>query len=101
MERLAGALQSILNKPVIDETGIRGSYNLKFAWGAHRVESVTSVMQDRFGLHLAPGKRDMDALIIDSVQPEAALSLLSQLGRLTGRTPPALRQRISNALAIH
>jgi hypothetical protein len=58
-------------------------------------------MHDRFGLHLAPGKRDMDALIIDSVQPEAALSLLSQLGRLTGRTPPALRQRISNALAIH
>jgi uncharacterized protein (TIGR03435 family) len=100
MERLAAALQSILDKPVIDETGISGRYNLRFAWGAHRVTSVTSVIHDRFGLQLAAGKRDMEALIIDSVEPEAALSLLAQVGRLTARTPPRLRQRLSNALAI-
>src|SRR6185369_4721868 len=30
MTRLAAALQSILGKPVVDETGIRGNYDLKF-----------------------------------------------------------------------
>jgi uncharacterized protein (TIGR03435 family) len=101
MERVAGALQSILAIPVMNETDIRGSYNLKFAWGTPRVESVTAVMAERFGLKLTAGRRDMEALVVDSVQPEASLALLERIGRLTERTPPAVRQRISQALAIH
>ena len=53
MERLLGALRSILDKPVIDETGIRGTYDLKFPWGEHGVKSVRRAMLDRFGLRRA------------------------------------------------
>jgi hypothetical protein len=62
---------------------------------------VTSVIHHRFGLQLSAGKRDMEALIIDSIQSDAALSLLAQIGRLTGRAPSGLRQQISSVLAIH
>ncbi len=38
--------------------------------------SVTSVIHHRFGLQLSAEKRDMEALIIDSIQSDAALSYL-------------------------
>lgn len=98
---VVGALQSILGKPVVDETGMRGAYRLKFSWGNPRVESVTRLMAEQFGLRLAGGKRDMEALTVDSVKPEPSLALLERIGRITERTPPGLRQRISQALAIH
>ena len=101
MERLAAALQSILGKPVIDETGITGSYNLEFGWGEDRVTSVTSEIHDEFGLQLSPGKRDLEALIVDSIQPDRSLTLLAQIGHLTDGAPPGLRRRISSLLAVH
>jgi uncharacterized protein (TIGR03435 family) len=101
MERLASALQSILGKPVIDETGITGSYNLEFGWGDDRVASVTATLRDRFGLRLTSGKRDLEALIVDDIRRDAALVLLAQIGRVTSAAPPALGQRIAHVLKIH
>ena len=96
----ASALQGILGKPVIDETGITGWYNLEFGWGDDRVASVTSVLQDRFGLRLSPGHRNMEALIVDRVRRDAALVLLAQIARVTRSAPPHLRQRIADVLRI-
>ena len=101
MERLASALQSILGKPVIDETGITGSYNLEFGWGDDRAASVTTVLRDRFALMLSPNRRDMEALIVDQVRRDAALHLLAQVGRATRGAPPNLRQQIARILTIH
>lgn len=101
MERFAAALQSILGKPVVDETGITGSYNLELGWEEDRVKSLTAVLRDRFGLQLSPDTRDMKALIVDGVRRDAALVLLAQAGHVTKAAPPQLRERIAALLTIH
>jgi uncharacterized protein (TIGR03435 family) len=100
MQGLVSALQSILGKPVIDETGLTGTFNLEFDWGNDRVASVTATLRDRFGLQLSAGKREMEALIVDSVRREASLVLLSQVGRATGQAPREVRRQISEILTI-
>jgi uncharacterized protein (TIGR03435 family) len=100
MAGLGSALEGILGKPVIDETGITGSYNFEFGWGEDRVESVTRVMRNRFGLTLSPARRDMEALIVDRIRRDAALVLLAEIGRITSKTPPQLRRQIAELLTI-
>jgi uncharacterized protein (TIGR03435 family) len=100
MTNLASALESILARPVLDETAIEGSYNLSFEWGDDRVASVTAALRDRFGLELSPARREMEALIVDRIQRDPALVLLDRLGRATRAAPPHVRQRIADILRI-
>ncbi|HJR60350.1 MAG TPA: TIGR03435 family protein [Vicinamibacterales bacterium] len=101
MDKLAAALQGILGKPVIDETGITGSYNLEFGWQGDRVAAVTAVLRDRFGLRLTPGHRDLEALIVDNVRRDPSLFLLEQIGRVTRGAPPFVRQRIADIVRVY
>lgn len=100
MRSLAAALQSILGRPVVDETGIRGWYDLEFEWTADRVASVAALLHDRYGLRLSPGRREMNALVVDHVRRDAALVLLSHVGRAAQRTPPAFRRHLATLLTV-
>jgi uncharacterized protein (TIGR03435 family) len=100
MEQIASVLQGILGRPVIDETGISGSFNLDLAWGDNRVESVTTDLVERFGLRLSPARRDMEVLVVDSIQRDAALVLLAEVGRITRSAPAQVRQGIARVLTI-
>jgi uncharacterized protein (TIGR03435 family) len=100
MEDLASALQSILRKPVIDETGLTGTYNLEFDWSDDRIASVTATLRDRFGLQLSAGSRDLPVLIVDGARREVSLVLLSQIGRLARAAPEQWRRDIANTLTI-
>src|SRR5262249_34989021 len=44
---LASMLQIVLGKPTVDDTGIRGAYNMQVAWGADRVATVRAELRDR------------------------------------------------------
>jgi uncharacterized protein (TIGR03435 family) len=102
MGRVAEALQAILGQPVIDETHVKGEYDLSFDWrNEDRVASLTATLRDRFGLQLAPGKREMDALVIDRIRRDPVLLLLAEAGRLTRGAPPYVQQRLANILMIH
>lgn len=101
MRNLADALQNILGRPVIDDTGIGGLYDLEFGWTEDRVASVTEVLRDRFGLHLAEGRRDMDALVVDSIRRDPALVLLDRIARVISVAPASLRQHIGSTIRIH
>jgi len=94
----ATALQSILGRPVIDETGIPGHYTFEFAWGDDRLATVKTALETRFGLFLSPERRPLDALIVDQVELPAALSLLRRTARATNPLPTGLRQTLSRAL---
>jgi uncharacterized protein (TIGR03435 family) len=100
MERLASALQGIVGRPVIDETGITGKYNLDFAWGEDRIATLTATLQDRFGLRLSVEKRDLEALIVDNARRDASLVLLEGADRLTRGAPPNVRRQIANFLTV-
>ena len=101
LQGLADALQGILGRPVIDETGIAGLYDLELAWDEDRIASVTATLRDRFGLQLSQDRRDMEALIIDGFRRDPALVLLEQIGRVTRVAPPHLRQHIGELFTIH
>ena len=101
MGRLALALQAILGRPVIDETHVKGDYDLAFEWSDDRVASVTATLRDRFGLQLTPATRNLDALIVDGIRRDPAMYLLAYAGRLTRGAPPFVRQRLASLLTIH
>jgi uncharacterized protein (TIGR03435 family) len=92
---LANALQNVLARPVIDETGIVGNYNFEFPWGENRLATVTQALEGRFGLILKPGRRDLDALIVDRAQCPAALLVMSHMTRVSSRLPFNLRLAVS------
>jgi uncharacterized protein (TIGR03435 family) len=100
MERLASVLQSIVGRPVLDETGITGKYNLEFAWGEDRIATLTAALEERFGLRLAVEKRDLEALIVDNARRDAGLVLLEGADRLTRGAPPSVRRQIANLLTV-
>ncbi|MGH9411964.1 MAG: TIGR03435 family protein [Vicinamibacterales bacterium] len=98
---LAGALQPVLGKPTVDETGIAGAYNMQLAWGADRVASVTAELRDRFGLELSDARRTMDTLVVDAVHPDPSLVLLTGIGRATEGAPLPVRRQLARFLAVH
>jgi uncharacterized protein (TIGR03435 family) len=100
MALLAGALQNILGKPVIDQTGLTGAYNLPSGWDGNRAASITAAPRDRFGLTLTPARRDLDALVVDGIRRDPALFVLAQAGGVIRHAPSYLRQRIGSALAV-
>ena len=101
MDRLAAGLQAILGKPVVNETGIARAYRFELSWGEDREASLVSALLHQFGLELRPAKRELEALVVDRIQPDGALSVITQVGRLAGRAPRGIRRAISNALTIH
>jgi uncharacterized protein (TIGR03435 family) len=101
MKDLAEALQGILRKPVVNETGLAGTYNFRFEWTANRVESVTAVLSEKFGLQLSPARRDLEALVVDDIQRDPALVLLEHVGRITAPAPASFRREVSRILSVH
>jgi uncharacterized protein (TIGR03435 family) len=100
MKDLASALQGILGKPVVNETGIEGTYNMQFEWTEDRPASVTAVLEQRFGLRLAPARRDFDTLIIDDIRREPALVLMDHIGRMTTAAPPSFRRKLARFFSV-
>jgi len=97
---LATALQGILGKPVVDETGLRGEYSFEFAWGEQRDQSLVAAMRNKFGLLLSPGKRDLEALIVDEVRPDFAMKVFSGVGWATRHAPAGVRRGLARALTF-
>ena len=98
---LCGVLQSILGKPVVDETGIAGHYDFVMTWGENTERTVTDALDTKFGLTLSPARRRMPAVIVDEVERGAAIAILSRMGRLTSRWPAGLRRGVPRALSVH
>jgi hypothetical protein len=101
MERLASALQAILAKPVLNETGIEGGYRIDLVWGEDRAATLASALRGKFGLELTAAKRDLEALVVRRIEPDGAVSVLTEVGRLTSGAPRGIRRAVSNVLTIH
>lgn len=100
MADLALAVQSIIGKPVVDETGIAGAYDVTLPWNQDRVASVTAMLRDRFDLRLTPAQRNMEVLIVDNAGRDAALMLLSGIGHVARAAPTPVRDRIARVFLL-
>jgi uncharacterized protein (TIGR03435 family) len=78
MSALTDVLGRLLERPVIDQTGLTGGYDfeLKFAPEARqrpavdsRAGSVFAALQEQLGLKLESGRGEVDVIMIESVEP--------------------------------
>lgn len=100
-QRIAAAVEYVVGKPVIDETGLRGTYDLTLEWNDDRVESITAELRHRYGLALTSARRELDVLIIDRIYRDPALLLMAHTGRLSRHAPGKIRLGLAQALSTH
>ena len=63
--RFAGLLAKILGRPVIDETGLQGSYTFQLAWDAGDDKSLARACRDQLGLEWTEVRRDMPVITVE------------------------------------
>ena len=72
MPELAARLSGFLRRPVLDQTGLAGTYDFEYRTGNDDQDSdltvgiITSMRE--IGLKLAPGKGPVDTIVIDHVE---------------------------------
>jgi len=80
MSDLAIMLQFNLDRPVVDQTGVKGRYDFKMQWTVDEGQSTDpdappglfTAIQEQIGLKLEPAKAPVDVLVIDQVEKPGA-----------------------------
>ena len=60
---LAGQLEVILDKPVLDETGLVGQYDWEFAYDPGNPESLLDAVRQKLGLQITAARRTIEVLV--------------------------------------
>ena len=76
MSDLALGMQSFLDKPVIDNTGLKGRYDFTLTWtpeltaesDSASAPGVFTAFQDQLGLKLQPTKEPIEALVVEHLE---------------------------------
>src|SRR5436190_24317939 len=68
MDTLRRGLENSLGKPVVDETNLKGKFDIELKWKAERdkprSEALIEAVREQLGLQLAPVKRRIEVLIV-------------------------------------
>src|ERR1043166_3121177 len=70
---LTKQLERIFQIPIVDETGLEGSYNLDLRWKVKRdpdanQEAIKQALIEQLGLELVPVRKSVEMLIVEKVQ---------------------------------
>jgi uncharacterized protein (TIGR03435 family) len=77
MRALAGLLSRLLHAPVIDSTGLAGSYDVNLEWASSDPDASTAAadaperpdifraLEEQLGLRLKMAKTPIDVLVVD------------------------------------
>jgi thiol-disulfide isomerase/thioredoxin len=65
MDDLAYILGTGLETPVINETGIKGTYDARFKVAGGDVDSLNAVLKSTLGLELVPGGQEMSITVLE------------------------------------
>jgi uncharacterized protein (TIGR03435 family) len=68
MEDFRRMLEDGLERLIIDETGLGGTYDLEFHGNAGSTEELLSMLRDQLGLVLTPEHRNIEMLVIGLLQ---------------------------------
>ena len=73
ISQLASALASVLQRPVIDRTGVNGTYDLRLKWAGDLaanspLPSLPAALKENFGLELKSETGEVDVLVIDHAE---------------------------------
>jgi thiol-disulfide isomerase/thioredoxin len=70
MDDLAYVLATGLENPVINETGINGTYDARFTVTGADVDSLNAVLKKTMGLELVPGNQEMSITVLEVSRQE-------------------------------
>jgi thiol-disulfide isomerase/thioredoxin len=65
MDDLAYVLATGLENPVLNETGIDGTYDARFKVAGGDVDSLSAVLKETLGLELVPGNQEMSITVLE------------------------------------
>jgi uncharacterized protein (TIGR03435 family) len=65
MDDLAYVLATGLENPVLNETGIDGTYDARFEVAGGDVDSLNAVLKETLGLELVPGNQEMSITVLE------------------------------------
>ena len=78
VDALAHNLQANLDRPVVDETGLKGKYDLTLKWAREdipaeadtdpNVPRLFTAIQEQLGLKMEPSKGQVEVLVIDHIE---------------------------------
>jgi uncharacterized protein (TIGR03435 family) len=70
----ANTLGMLLDRPVSDQTGLSGSFNLSLHWQSDSkspTQPIAAALQSQLGLTLAPTEASVKTVIVDHAEPVA------------------------------
>jgi hypothetical protein len=70
MDDLAYVLATGLETPVVNETGLSGTYDARFEVAGHDVASLNAVLRETLGLELVAGKQEMPLTVFEISRQE-------------------------------
>lgn len=70
MPRLTQLLAGVVEKPIVNRTGLTGRYDVALHWGED--ESIFSAIQEQLGLRLVSQKAAVEVLVIDRIERPSA-----------------------------
>jgi uncharacterized protein (TIGR03435 family) len=65
MDDLAYALATGLENPVLNETGISGTYDMRFQAAGADIDSVNAALKSTLGLELVPSDQQMPITVLE------------------------------------
>jgi uncharacterized protein (TIGR03435 family) len=76
MPDLAEILQFRVDRPVLDQTGLKGRYDFQLQWSTDEAQTTQpdappglfTAIQEQIGLRLEPVKAPADVLVIDHIE---------------------------------
>jgi uncharacterized protein (TIGR03435 family) len=66
---LTVALGKVLQRPVLDETGLAGEYDLRLVWGAKGPKELLRLLHDQLGLEVQEREETLEWLIAEKLDP--------------------------------
>jgi len=79
MDSLARSLEEILQKPVINETGLTNGYDFQLLWNENTSQEIaagelTRALHEQLGLELAPAQKVIELLVVTAPNRVASQS---------------------------
>ena len=70
MDDLAYVLATGLENPVLNETGIDGTYDARFKVAGGDVDNLNAILKKTLGLELVPGNQEMSITVLEVSKQE-------------------------------
>jgi uncharacterized protein (TIGR03435 family) len=81
MRDVTGVLSAVMRRPVIDQTGIKGTFDVQLQWSddltaqdnpADAPPSIYAALRERLGFELKSGRGPAEVFVIDHIEKPGA-----------------------------